>query len=81
MLPCLVFLTFPAFAEEPPSFCERTEAEKALCASAEIAPFLDCPTDAPCEALRPGAGGAERVEIVTPEDAPEGYAERIYIVE
>lgn len=76
VLPCLLFLSFPGYAEvaAPAEEAPKAEGEARVEASS-------CSEEEPCELLRESAGAASRVEVITPSDAPEGYSEQIYILE
>lgn len=76
VLPCLLFLSFPAYADV------AAPASDAPCAEERAIPErTDCEGGMSCEFLQESEGGASRVEVVTPVDAPEGYDEQIYILE
>lgn len=76
VLPCLLFLSFPASAEVAAPAGETPQAEKGV-----IAEQLSCGDEYPCELLQESEGGVSRIEVVTPDDVPEGYFEQIYILE
>lgn len=76
VLPCLLFLSFPAYADIAAPADEASQAEEAM-----VVEEPSCNEEEPCEVLQESDGAASRVEVVTPGDAPEGYAEQIYILE
>lgn len=77
VLPCLLFLSFPAYADIAVPAGEPPQAEEDVAVQEKPT----CKEEEPCEMLQESDGAASRIEIVTPEDVPDGYSEQIYILE
>lgn len=88
VLPCLLFLSFPAYADDvaPVNEIPVNEtlcAHETACTEGKTSSGEQgkCFEQEPCEVMQEIDGAASRVEVVTPDDAPEGYDEQIYIME